>query len=129
MFPGSFIWRRISDEWLMSKTASVLFAICSSVIALVTAALLSGFFLAEDSPAGKLLWAIAGSSCGIGIFFLWGGMWRHWMKGKPQNRVARRIWFVIMIVGVWYGAIFYYIFVYLPSARTSDRKRLGAAEI
>jgi membrane protease YdiL (CAAX protease family) len=129
MFPGSFIWRRISDEWLMSKAASVLFAISSGVIALVTAALLSGVLLAEDSSAGKLLWAIAGSSCGIGIFFLWGGMWRYWMKGKPPNRVARRIWFVLMVVGVWYGAVLYYIFVYLPSARKSDRERFGAAEI
>jgi membrane protease YdiL (CAAX protease family) len=128
-YPGSFIWRRISDEWLMSKTASALFAVSSGLIALVTAALLSGFLLAEGSPLGKPLWAVAGSSCGIGIFFLWGGMWRCWMKGIPSNRIARRIWFFLMVFGVWYGAALYYIFVYLPSSRKDDQERLSGIEI
>jgi hypothetical protein len=109
IFPGSFIWRRISDEWLVGKKASVLFAVSSVLIAGMTAALFSDV-LTQDS--GSL------------ITLLWGGMWRYWMLGEPSNRAARRIWFLFLVVGMWYGAVLYYALVYLSASARRNREHL-----
>jgi drug/metabolite transporter (DMT)-like permease len=124
IFPGSFIWRHISDKWLMSKIASVLFAISSIVIAGMTAVLGSDVQIQNTGAFSAFFWAVAGSLCGVSIFFLWGGMWRYWMLGKPSNRIARRIWFALLVVGVWYGALLYYALVYMPAIRKRERGHL-----
>ena len=51
-------------------------------------------------------------------------MWRYWMTGKPSNRIARRIWFAILVCGVWYGAILYYFLAYLPGTGKGENENL-----
>jgi hypothetical protein len=124
IFPGSFIWRRISDEWLVGKKASVLFAVSSVLIAGMTAALFSDVLTQDSGSLITLFWCVAGSLCAVGIFFLWGGMWRYWMLGEPSNRAARRIWFLFLVVGMWYGAVLYYALVYLSASARRNREHL-----
>jgi hypothetical protein len=125
LFPGSFIWRRISGEWLVSRMASALFAACCVLIAVMTAVLYRDDQLQDIGSIASVLLGVGGMACSVGIFFLWGGMWRYWMTGKPSNRAARRLWFLLLIVGVWYGAILYYVFVYLPASRRMSRECAG----
>jgi hypothetical protein len=123
IYPGSVIWKRISDEWLVSKAASGLFAVSSFVIAGVTW-LLFGYNLPQNPPLTvEVLCGILGVSGPIAMFFLWGGMWRYWMRGEPSNRFLRRLWFVALVLGIWYGAILYYLLVYLPGAGTRAIER------
>lgn len=123
MYPGSFIWRFISDEWLVSRRAAWLFAFFSTAVAGMTVALNSSVIPHRGAPAAAS-WALGGVLAGFGIFFVWGGMWRYWIARDPSPRRARRVWFLILFVGIWYGAILYYLAVYLP---TIGRNR-GAAE-
>jgi hypothetical protein len=126
-FPGSFIWKHISDEWLTSRKASVLFG-ASSVLILGTTAALYNYFPTEDtSKSIACFWCAAVILCAACIPFLWGGMWRFWMIGDPSNRLARGIWFLFLAFGVWYGAVFYYVFVYLPATYRREKMNLEDA--
>jgi hypothetical protein len=121
-FPGSFIWNRLSDEWLLTTTASFLLGAAALIVALVTASMA---FVPIDGAGmlTNLFWAVAGVSAGISVFFLWGGMWRYWISVDSSSRTARGIWFAVMTAGVWFGAILYYVCVYLPEIR----RRRGAS--
>ena len=60
IYPGSFIWRRISDEWLVSKAASRLFAVSSILIAAVTAVLYCDALLQNPGPLIAVLCGVIG---------------------------------------------------------------------
>jgi hypothetical protein len=115
MFPGSFIWNRISEEWLVSKRASALFALSSASIAICT--MLGLYFPPQDpvSLFANILWGILGVATGLSILFLWGGMWSYWIRCDSSSKWTRRFWFLVLLAGFWYGAIVYFAFVYLPS--------------
>jgi hypothetical protein len=124
MFPGSFIWRRISHEWLVSKAASAWFAISSAMIAVMTIVLFSNVQIRDISFVSRFSWGIAGVLTAVSIFFLWGGMWRYWITSDSSGRIGRRLWFVVLLAGIWYGAIIYYILVFLPTTREGARKHM-----
>jgi hypothetical protein len=122
MFPGSFIWRHISDEWLLSKTASRLFAVSSILVVTITFFLLVVGNLQDFDPVSRLLLDCWGALGAASIFFLWGGMWKYWINRDPSERIVRRIWFVVLLFGVWYGAVLYYLFVFLPKTKRDGFK-------
>jgi len=118
--PRSFIWKWLGEEWFASKNASTLFAVCSVLTLVLTAVL----YIGVPSPSALsttsiVLFGIVGFLGPLAMFFLWGGMLRYWTRSEPSGRAATRFWFVLLIVGLCYGAILYYLFVYLPSLRRS----------
>jgi hypothetical protein len=73
MFPGSFIWNQINDEWLTSRTASRLFA-ASSVIILIGTPIWFGYVEVPDTTFWENLFLGGSGVAGaLSIFFLWGG--------------------------------------------------------
>jgi hypothetical protein len=50
----------------------------------------------------------------IASFFLWLGMWRHWMRLDTSKALTKRMWFVILLIGFEYGSVLYYFCVYRP---------------
>lgn len=62
----------------------------------------------------RLPWGILGVLGPIGLLFLWFGMWRYWVRVDDSNLWAKRAWFVVLLVGFWYGSVLYYLFAYLP---------------
>ena len=125
MYPGSFIWRFLSEDWLVGKRAAVLFGFFLAVIVGMTAALYNSERIPQAGVLGTSLWAVGGVLAGLGIFFLWGGMWRYWIDCDPSSRAARRFWFLVLLLGIWYGAVLYYALVYLPNTRRSGGKAAG----
>jgi hypothetical protein len=109
----SSLWDRVGDRWLASKAACVLFALSSLAVTLMTVAF--ALELVRDSgPFSETLWGAAGVFAALSVFFLWSGMWRFWTKLDHSSSFARRCWFVVMLIGFWYGAILYFLFVYIP---------------
>jgi len=122
MILRSLIWDRIGNEWLVGKTASILFGISAIIIIAMTPIWFGLMVIPDATWWGDLLLAIFGVISTIGGFFLWLGMWRHWAKCNQSKPIIKRLWFLILIFGLWYGAIAYYILAYLNSVR--QRKHL-----
>jgi hypothetical protein len=125
MYPGSFIWNRISDEWLQSKTASSLFALSSVFIAAMTVVCNYDDRIPTTGFLVNLLLGVGGVLGVSSLFFLWGGMWRYWLRCDQSARILRRFTFVLLIVGICFGAIFYYLIVYLPGVRKHIRSSVA----
>lgn len=120
MVPFSFLWKNITNEWLVSKLACLLFAISALIILAVTVAALTVAPESELTPASRSTWAALGVFGAVGIFFLWGGMWKFWSSCDSSSRWKRRLSFAVLLIGLWYGAIVYFFVVHLPTAIRSD---------
>ena len=128
VYPGSFIWRRIDDEWLVSRSASAFFALSSVVIVGMTVVIFADVDTQALGSVGNALLGIGGVFATVGVFFLWGGMWRYWIRCDASSLAARRVWFFALAVGLWYGAILYYALVYVPRARRPQVKQTRSVE-
>jgi hypothetical protein len=117
MFPGSFIWKWISEDWLLSRAASVMFALAAGIILGMNCVWFGYIHVSETGAIQNVFLGVAGSLCALSIFFLWGGMWSYWLRCDTSRRIVRRVTFVLLVVGIWYGAIFYYLVIYLPGVR------------
>lgn len=110
----------LRDEWLVSTQASRLFLIAAlCVIALLP------FFLGLVDPDQmsfwrRLPWGLLGIVGPVSIFFLWIGMWRYWIRIDDSSVWSKRGSFLLLLLGVWYGATIYYFFFYLP--QTSQKR-------
>jgi hypothetical protein len=124
VYPGSFIWRRIDDEWLVSKSASAFFALSVLIIVGMTVVLFANIESQTLGFVGNALLGIGGVLAAVSVFFLWGGMWRYWIECDSSSLAARRIWFLVLVVGLWYGAILYYALVYMQRPRVMQRGSL-----
>ena len=117
MYPFSFFWRRISDEWLVSRIASILFA-TSAVLVLAITPFVFGYV---DFPDQSVFVSVSAGALGVfgglSIFYLWGGMWRFWIDCDQSRRIFRKVSFLLLLFGLCYGAIVYYLLVYLPAVR------------
>ena len=109
-------------EWFRSSLALYLFGIAAANILIVTA-FLGGFPSAVHylSTVYHGLWLITGGISALGMLFLWVGMWRYWILYDDSNVYAKRRWFLVLLVGFWYGSCLYYFFAYLPQVRRARR--------
>jgi hypothetical protein len=117
MYPFSFFWKRISDEWLLSKKASISFAGSIFLIVAITPVLFGYIPFPEHGVLVNLSAGTLGVLGVLGIFYLWGGMWRFWIDCDQSKRIFRRVSFFLLLFGLCYGAIVYYFLVYLPAVR------------
>ncbi len=61
--------------------------------------------------------SLLGAAVAAGGFSLLVGMWFFWVKCDASLRWQRRVWFVILLFGFFYGAVLYYLVVYLPEVK------------
>ncbi len=60
--------------------------------------------------------------------FLWGGMLRYWKLHDPSALWIRRIWFPVLTLGLFYGAIFYFVVIYAPTTYSYRAKLAESAQ-
>jgi len=89
------------------------------LLAIMFLVLLTPVFLGTLDPAKmpfamRLLWAIVGIGGTISLFFLWFGMWRYWVRLDGSGVLVKRLWFGVLLFGLWWGSCLYYFFVYRP---------------
>jgi membrane protease YdiL (CAAX protease family) len=111
---GPMIKSVFRDEWLLSRQAAKLFILAGLLVLAVTPAFLGLMDTANMSAPTKLTWDVLGVVGSLGLFFLWFGMWRYWVKLDTSRRWPKRIWFFVLLVGFWWGSCVYCCFVYLP---------------
>jgi hypothetical protein len=116
------IWTWFKDEWLITRQAAKLF-FTSAILVLASVPVVLGWKIDIEKMSfwPRVPFAIYFVLLPIAIFFLWFGMWRYWVRIDHASRRDRRMWFVILLVGFWWGSCLYCLFVYLP--QTFNRAR------
>ncbi len=121
------IWKRVKNEWFFTRTAMVLFATSAIIVML-------GLGLTELRPKNAVIsssfttqlgYSLAGISWALSALVIIVGMFRYWAVCDQSSPIVRRIWFVIMIVGlVWLvlGPALYCLAVYLPQTLRNPAK-------
>jgi hypothetical protein len=115
LFTFGFPWHRVSDSWLASESARWIFGAAAFAIVGSTVVLCNLPRPEEVTPFLKLLLGIAGTLGPLGFFFLWGGMLHYWKSCDLSSHTFRRLTFLFLVLGAGFGAIAYYVLVYLPN--------------
>lgn len=72
MIPGSFIFKRIDDDWMVSKMAAILFAASSFMITLMTPVWFGYVNIPNTTLWGNTLLGILGVVSTLSVFSLGG---------------------------------------------------------
>src|SRR5579872_5897649 len=105
-------WNRFGNEWLTSRTATRLFSAAALLTLALTAILLEKVDSQQMRLAGKVLWTAIAMAGVPSLFFLWLGMWRYWSRMDSSTSFQKRLWFVVLLLGFWYGSCLYLLCVY-----------------
>jgi hypothetical protein len=76
----------------------------------------------------QVLWGSLGVFGPLSIIFLWTGMRRfqEFREVRDPELVGRsKLIRFLLSIGIWYGAMIYYLLVYLPARRRSETESLG----
>jgi hypothetical protein len=124
MLGANWFWHKTSYKWIVSAQASCLFALASVFTCLLTTFWLGVFHPSKNMSGflANLLWGIFGVLGPLSIIFLWTGM-REFQKYREMRDVSlarkSKLAHIALSIGIWYGALFYYLLVYLPTRRRS----------
>jgi hypothetical protein len=111
-----------NNAWLTSRPAARIFFVGAISVVLTAPVVLGRVDTAQMAFWERLPWAIVGTVGTVAFLALWEGMWFYWVRVDDSPAWAKRIWFVLLLIGFWYGSFFYFFMVYLP--QTSRRRRV-----
>jgi H+/Cl- antiporter ClcA len=116
------IYRVFQDD-LASKTYIWLFLLSSlSIVTLGLAVCL----VSEPLQRGLLFripFTIGGMLAAVGIFEIWLGMWAYWARFDSSKPWIKRVWFFVLLFGLFVGSILYFLGVYIPQVRRMGVQR------
>lgn len=116
------------DDWLVSRQAIKLFFVSAVLVMLLTPVSFGLVGIAKMTFFQRLPWAILGVAGSIGSLFLWLGMWRYWFRLDDSGAWNKRFWFIVLLVGFWWGSCLYFFFAYFPRvahSRTTNSDEHG----
>lgn len=108
------IWNWFKEDWLVTPQAARLFAVSTFLILASTPAFLGIIDAPRASFWVRLLLMLLGILGPISLFFLWIGMWQYWVRVDRSGTWKKRAWFLVLLIGFWWGSCLYCIFAYLP---------------
>jgi hypothetical protein len=118
------------DDWLRSKRAARYFIFCIvATLALTIYMYTASYVLYSADLHGYVYWTVeiavdslvaAGV---IGQLTLWLGMWRYWVRLDNSDQGTKKIWFVVLLFGLWFGAIVYFFAIYRRQLAMSGTER------
>ena len=117
----SSLWKHVKSEWFYTKQAAFVFTTSAILVFILIAGSefvpVSFASLTTYSTGEQIGFAIAGVTFSISNLLVLSGMFRFSVVCDQSRPIMRRIWFVIMIVGLLrlgLGAAVYCFAVYLP---------------
>ena len=114
-----FSW--FSDDWIVSVIAQRLFLVSTLLVFALTPLFLGQIDVSHMSFSGRLPWGILAIIGPVGMFFLWLGMWRYWARIDDSRQGSKRLWFLVLLIGFWYGSCLYFYFVYCRQVTRRQR--------
>lgn len=113
-----------AERLLLNRKAAVILGIAGFLSAGTFILLYLEPNIAGMSLSAREAFDYAGAAMAIAVLCFLVGMWLFWLKCDLSPRRSRRIWFLALFV--MYGAVPYYIFVYLPALRRALRGDVAA---
>ncbi len=115
---------KCADRLLVSKYGVLVLSLAWGVILMATIAL-EAYPLSDDVSLGeRTAWGVAGVLFAISGFVLWGGMLRFWFHWDSSGHRVRLLSLLLLVGAAWYGAMVYFVLVYLPSALRNRLKEV-----
>jgi len=111
--PFWWVPKVFSDDWLATRLAAILFFF-STFCVLVFTPVFPNLNASLIYLWQRILSTVLALVVTVGIFFLWIGMWRYWMRLDRSRVWVKRMWFLVLLVGFWWGSCLYYFLGYLP---------------
>ena len=119
-------WLR--DHWLTSRLSVKLFFLSAILVIAITPVFL-GVDTTKMTFWQRLPWGILGIVGPFGMFFLWLGMWRYWVRIDKSRPRMKRIWFGVLLFGFWWGSVLYYFLAYFPQVNRRRRSETERADV
>jgi hypothetical protein len=125
---GFFFSRWITKDWLVWGGGRL--TLCLSVCAILglTVCLYALPFvhvnvqkLMSESALIRTMANAFGVVGAAGAMLVYVSMWFYWGIVDQSGRMSKTIWFLVMLLGLWYGSCLYYFLVYLPQVSTFRR--------
>ncbi len=44
----------------------------------------------------------------LSLFFVYFGMWRFWIRLDQSPKWLKRLWFLVLLIGFWWGSVLYF---------------------
>ena len=122
-FPFRFpLSRRVfRDDNLVSAGYALLFGFSCAFTIIFTFLMKYSVEPSAYSDWRKILFALSYTFAPFIVAFLYIGMWFYWSNVDSSPKGLKRLWFFVLLFGLWYGGILYFLGVYLPSFRRSSR--------
>ncbi len=107
-------YNKFRDDWLVSRRAMALFLLAALFVVATIPILFGRIDTAKLPHWANLPLGLEGVMGPLSIFFLWFGMWRYWVRLDNSSKLAKRLSFMLLLFGMFYGSALYYFLVYLP---------------
>ena len=121
-----------TKEWLV-RGGGPCVLLLSAIVILVETAFVYGFRIAHADlarlvavsvPIRVLYFAVEIVST-FAYLLLYFAMWFYWAQVDVSPSSTKRIWFIVLLVGLWYGSCFYYFSVYRPQVVAFQKTGYG----
>ena len=110
-----------TKEWLV-RGGGPCVLLLSAIVILVETAFVYGFRIAHADlarlvavsvPIRVLYFAVEIVST-FAYLLLYFAMWFYWALVDGSRTSKKKIWFIVLLLGLWYGSCLYYFLVYRP---------------
>ncbi|SRR6266446_7310850 len=115
------LWDKSMDDWLTTRQAAKLFLVSTLLVLALTPVFLGRIDTTRMSFWARLPWGVLGVLGPIALFFLWIGMWRYWVHLDNSRAWVKRMWFIVLLAGFWWGSVLYYLSAYLPQVNLKGK--------
>jgi hypothetical protein len=109
-----WFWSGVSIEWMKSRQAALAFGFASVMVCVTTGLLLSRVDTAGFGRFDRYLCDVAAVIGAFSVPFLWGGMTKFLEMTEQTEGEKSPIMRLFLLLGIWYAAVIYYLFFYLP---------------
>lgn len=111
----------LKESWLISRRTSALFFLSAILVLGLTPVFMGQVDTTNMSFWHRVPWGLLGVLGPVGLFFLWFGMWRYWIRLDRSTPWLKRTWFLVLLLGFWWGSVLYYFAVYVPQVLSKQK--------
>jgi hypothetical protein len=117
------------ERFFFNKQVAILFGFMALLTIMAIVIHRTDFDAYRLDHRETVILSICGASAAFGAFSLWAGMWIFWITCDDAPKKLRALWFFVLLIGLFYGAVLYYLLAYLPLVRRRVRIEGGTKHV